>query len=109
MRSSLTDVCRADAQETDQPEYREELVCTLIEILLNHPQSIIHRLEAAPEDASHSMLATIQEAARVQHAGSLVDWLGAARIALQVATNPAPLNALSKKPNLKMRHQKSSL
>ena len=105
----MTDVCRADAQETDQPEYREELVCTLIEILLNHPQSIIHRLEAAPEDASHSMLATIQEAARVQHAGSLVDWLGAARIALQVATNPAPLNALSKKPNLKMRHQKSSL
>lgn len=61
-------------------------MCTLVETLLSHPQGVIHGVEAVggTEEESSSLVATMKAGARVQAAGSLVDWLGTAKIALQV-------------------------
>jgi len=78
-------VC-ADESDANYPAFREELVCTLVETLLSHPQGVIHGVEAVGgrEEESSSLVATMKAGARAQAAGSLVDWLGTAKIALQV-------------------------
>ena len=70
----------------DYPAFREELVCALAESLLGHSHGIIHGLEPLEDaDRSGSLVATVKIAARIQAAGELVDWLGTAKIALQVS------------------------
>lgn len=56
-----------------------------MESLLGHPQGIIHSLEQLEDgEGSSSLVALTKVAARIQAAGELVDWLGTAKIALQV-------------------------
>lgn len=60
-------------------------MCALVESLLGHRQGIIHSLEPLEEaDGSGSLVGVTKVAARIQAAGELIDWLGTARIALQV-------------------------
>ena len=60
-------------------------MCALVESLLGHCQGIIHSLEPLEDaDGSGSLVGVTKVAARVQAAGELIDWLGTARIALQV-------------------------
>lgn len=63
-------------------------MCTLVETLLSHPQGVIKSLERQDggSEQSASLMATIKEAARAQSAGLRVDWLGTAKIALQVGS-----------------------
>lgn len=66
-----------------------------MKIILSHPQSAIQKYAISEEDESEqSLLATIKAASRVQAAGSLLDWLGAARIALQVGVRSFCIHAL---------------
>lgn len=61
-------------------------MCALVESLLGHRQATIHSLEPLEDaDGSGSLVGTTKVAARIQAAGELVDWLGTARIALQVS------------------------
>ena len=70
----------------EYPAFREELVTALVESLLGHRQGIIHGLEPLEgADGSGSLVGVAKIAARIQAAGELADWLGTARIALQVS------------------------
>lgn len=57
-----------------------------METLLGHPYGATQGLDTPEEEASNlgSLVAATKIAARVQAAGDLVDWLGTAKIALQV-------------------------
>ena len=57
--------------------------------MLAHPHGVIHSMESSEDNESNSgsLVATTRIAARVQAAGDLVDWLGTAKIALQVSPN----------------------
>ena len=76
----------ADASQGNQAAFREEVVCVLVETLLSHPQGVIRGLEPLEqEDGEAASLArTMKQAARAQSAGAIADWLGTAKIALQV-------------------------
>ena len=75
----------ADASQGNQAAFREEVVCVLVETLLSHPQGVIRGLEPLEEDREAASLAhTMKQAARAQSAGAIADWLGTAKIALQV-------------------------
>lgn len=78
------DACCAEGGEASYPAFREELVCSLVESLLGHPQGVVHGLEEVEVGEEEGLVGTMKAAARAQAAGSLVDWLGTAKIALQV-------------------------
>jgi len=80
---------RAEEFGASYPAFREEVVCTLVETLLSHPQGVVHGLEEVEgaEEGGGGLVGTMKAGARAQAAGSMVDWLGTAKIALQV---PSP-------------------
>lgn len=63
---------------------REEVVCTLVETLMSHPQGAAEDLSPPEAENPASLVTTVKAAARAQRASALVDWLGTAKTALQV-------------------------
>ena len=103
------------APDAHYPAFREELVCTLLEILLRHPcamrlsQSPLapgrataagpgedrvgegHALEMRPGTpaaggAWEELQAAVHDVAAAQRTAELTEWLGCAKIALQVSS-----------------------
>ena len=104
------------ALDAHYPAFREELVCTLLETLLQHPRAAqLSNPSAAPGRATvagaeedragegnaletrpgtpaaggawEELQAAVHDVAAAQRTAELTEWLGCAKIALQASTN----------------------